>query len=144
APAGSGLMLEIPQPRAWSPDDPFLYDLKVELRRGADAVDAVTSYFGLRDLTVAADGGGVGGGVRLLLAIAPRHARWRVCGGVAVGAPVAATVDAGLAFDPVVHALPGLDPDGLLHSIRAGAYAGSRRGRGVGLTPDGSRATDRS
>jgi hypothetical protein len=58
APAGSGLALEIPKPRAWSPDDPFLYDLKIELRRGADAVDAVTSYFGLRDLTVAADAGG--------------------------------------------------------------------------------------
>ena len=45
-------------------------------------------------------------------------------GGVAVGPPVTPTVDAGLAFDPVVHALPGLDPDGLLQSVRAGAYAG--------------------
>jgi hypothetical protein len=58
-PAGSGLALEIPQPRAWSPDDPFLYDLKVELRRGADAVDTVTSYFGLRDLGVEAGADGL-------------------------------------------------------------------------------------
>lgn len=44
---GSPLTLKIKNPRLWSPDDPFLYDLKVSV--GADRVD---SYFGLRSITV--------------------------------------------------------------------------------------------
>jgi beta-galactosidase/beta-glucuronidase len=39
--------LTLPQPRAWSPDDPFLYDLEVTLRAG-NSTDTVRSYFGLR------------------------------------------------------------------------------------------------
>ncbi|KAI9030585.1 glycoside hydrolase family 2 sugar binding protein [Hyaloraphidium curvatum] len=75
--------LEIPSPRTWSPDDPFLYDLKAELvrveapqqlidrtkrfpRYGASeralyaslsadgpALDTVTSYFGIRTVSIA-------------------------------------------------------------------------------------------
>ncbi|QQM46077.1 PA14 domain-containing protein [Streptomyces liliifuscus] len=44
---GSPLTLKIKNPRLWSPDDPFLYDLKVSV--GADRVN---SYFGLRSITV--------------------------------------------------------------------------------------------
>jgi hypothetical protein len=63
-PAGAVLELEIPAPRAWSPDDPFLYDLSVGVARGERTLDEVTSYFGLRDLAVGPDEHGV---TRLLL-----------------------------------------------------------------------------
>ncbi len=50
------LCLDIESPRAWSPENPFLYDLEVmlgrrqapALRAGEPAVDRVESYFGLR------------------------------------------------------------------------------------------------
>ncbi|MFI1485264.1 PA14 domain-containing protein [Streptomyces sp. NPDC020747] len=44
---GSPLALKIKKPRLWSPDDPFLYDLKVSV--GADRVN---SYFGMRSIAV--------------------------------------------------------------------------------------------
>ena len=46
-------------PRLWSPDDPFLYDLEVELIDGdGNVVDQVTSYVGMRSVSVqqASDG----------------------------------------------------------------------------------------
>jgi hypothetical protein len=57
------LQLDVPDPRAWSPDDPFLYDLTLELRHGEEVVDRVSSYFGLRDVAIA----DVGGVMRILL-----------------------------------------------------------------------------
>jgi hypothetical protein len=44
--------------RAWTPDDPFLYDVEITLRTG-DVVDKVRSYFGLRKIHVARDGSGI-------------------------------------------------------------------------------------
>lgn len=41
----------VPNARRWSPDDPFLYDLRVTLRNASGAgVDTVTSYFGMREV----------------------------------------------------------------------------------------------
>ncbi|GGN76351.1 glycoside hydrolase [Actinoplanes lobatus] len=41
----------VPNARRWSPDDPYLYNLRVSLRTGAGAtVDQVTSYFGMREI----------------------------------------------------------------------------------------------
>ncbi|WP_327008288.1 AbfB domain-containing protein [Dactylosporangium sp. NBC_01737] len=41
----------VPNARRWSPDDPFLYNLRVSLRNGAGAtVDQVVSYFGMREI----------------------------------------------------------------------------------------------
>ncbi|MBE0594379.1 MAG: beta-galactosidase, partial [Gemmatimonadales bacterium] len=54
------LTLTIERPRAWSPDDPYLYDIEVSLASG----DSVRSYFGMRDVAVGPDSAGA---VRLLL-----------------------------------------------------------------------------
>jgi beta-galactosidase/beta-glucuronidase len=62
--ASTTLQLEIPSPRLWSPQTPYLYDLEVRLLRGESVVDRVASYFGLRSISVGADGAGV---TRLLL-----------------------------------------------------------------------------
>lgn len=53
--ANRTLTLDIPEPRLWSPDDPFLYDLEVTLVRDGDQRDQVRSYFGLRDVDVRRD-----------------------------------------------------------------------------------------
>ncbi len=50
APAGASLLLKIPAAKLWSPDDPFLYDLKLELKKGDEVLDSVTSYFGMRKI----------------------------------------------------------------------------------------------
>lgn len=51
--------LTLPEPRAWSPDAPFLYDLRVTLFLGGREVDRVTGYFGLRKIAKAKDAQGV-------------------------------------------------------------------------------------
>lgn len=55
-PFTSGEPARIPMPdfRAWSPEDPYLYDLSVTLGE-----DRVESYFGMRKVEVRADRGGV-------------------------------------------------------------------------------------
>jgi hypothetical protein len=60
----SELRLAVRRPRLWSPDDPFLYDLSVTLRRGGETVDSVASYFGMRSVALGPDGRG---GRRILL-----------------------------------------------------------------------------
>ncbi|QFZ18166.1 AbfB domain-containing protein [Saccharothrix syringae] len=55
---GAHLRVPVPDARLWSPDDPFLYDLRVTL-----GSDVVTGYFGMRSLGKAV----VGGVVRPLL-----------------------------------------------------------------------------
>ena len=57
--------IELDNPRLWSPDDPFLYDLEVELLDSDGAVvDGVNSYFGMRKISIGRDSDGH---VRLLL-----------------------------------------------------------------------------
>ena len=51
----SELILAPPEPRLWSPDDPFLYDLQVTLKDGDKSLDSVTSYFGLRKIALGKD-----------------------------------------------------------------------------------------
>lgn len=52
---GNELLIPIPNARLWSPDDPFLYDLRVSLKRDGKTVDSVGSYFGMRDVRVGKD-----------------------------------------------------------------------------------------
>ncbi len=52
--AGTPLRIQIPDGRPWSPSDPHLYELEITLGEG-DAADRVTSYFGLRKISVARD-----------------------------------------------------------------------------------------
>jgi hypothetical protein len=61
-----GRRVEIPirQPRLWSPESPFLYDLKITLKRGERVVDQVTSYFGMRKIALGKDKHGI---TRLML-----------------------------------------------------------------------------
>jgi hypothetical protein len=41
--------------RPWSPDTPFLYDLKISLMDGGNLVDSVQSYFGMRKIEIGPD-----------------------------------------------------------------------------------------
>ena len=66
--AGRRLQLALrrePKTRLWSPDSPFLYDLKVTMKdRAGKTVDTVESYFGVRKISVGKDADGIN---RLLL-----------------------------------------------------------------------------
>ncbi|WP_261382301.1 glycoside hydrolase family 2 protein [Mucilaginibacter achroorhodeus] len=54
AAAGSYFNLPIEKPELWSPDHPFLYDLKITLRNSDGSIaDEVSSYFGMRDIKLA-------------------------------------------------------------------------------------------
>ncbi len=53
------LALTLPQPHLWSPDDPFLYDLRVILKDGDKPLDTVGSYFGMRKISLSKDGQGL-------------------------------------------------------------------------------------
>jgi hypothetical protein len=58
-PAGAELVLPITNPKLWSPDAPFLYDLQVALQKGGQEVDRVASYFGMRQVALRKDSQGL-------------------------------------------------------------------------------------
>jgi hypothetical protein len=61
---GIDFYLPIKTPKLWSPDDPFLYDLTIQLKEADGSVaDEVKSYFGMRDIKL----GKVNGIVRPLI-----------------------------------------------------------------------------
>ncbi len=45
-------VLDIPDARLWSPEEPNLYDLEITLMEGERAVDRVTSYAGMRKVSI--------------------------------------------------------------------------------------------
>ncbi|GAA4942313.1 hypothetical protein GCM10023224_25830 [Streptomonospora halophila] len=47
---GTKIEVPVPDARLWSPDDPFLYDVDVELKRGSKVRDRVESYAGMRSV----------------------------------------------------------------------------------------------
>lgn len=62
--SGTDFYLPIEDPQLWSPDSPFLYDLKITLYNANGSVsDEVVSYFGMRDIKL----GKVNGVIRPLL-----------------------------------------------------------------------------
>ena len=48
AKSGNSVILNVKKPRPWSPHDPYLYDLRLELMDNGKVVDSVKSYAGLR------------------------------------------------------------------------------------------------
>lgn len=61
---GEEVQLSIPNIKLWSPDNPFLYDLKVSLHHNGEKIDEVESYFGMREIRL---GEGPDGYTRLFL-----------------------------------------------------------------------------
>ena len=49
---GEPMVLTIPNPKLWTPDNPFLYNLRVELVRNNKVIDTVNSYFGMREISL--------------------------------------------------------------------------------------------
>ncbi|MBK7595047.1 MAG: glycoside hydrolase family 2 [Gemmatimonadetes bacterium] len=58
-PTDSDWSLVIDRPRVWSPTDPFLYGVRVELLRGDSVIDRVTSQVGIRKIALGKDAKGV-------------------------------------------------------------------------------------
>lgn len=58
-PAGEKAIVSLQNPKLWSPDEPFLYDLKVQILRKGQVIDEVTSYAAMRKISLAADLNGV-------------------------------------------------------------------------------------
>jgi hypothetical protein len=56
--AGEPLLLDVVDVKLWSPDSPFLYDLEISLMDGANHVDGVRSYFGMRKISMVRDKAG--------------------------------------------------------------------------------------
>lgn len=48
--ANKEIKLEIPNAKLWSPDSPFLYDLKIKVKKFGKTIDEVDSYFGMREI----------------------------------------------------------------------------------------------
>jgi hypothetical protein len=46
------LKLLVPNAKLWSPDSPFLYDLRVRVLDGDEQLDKVDSYFGMREISL--------------------------------------------------------------------------------------------
>lgn len=57
-PAVSPLKMNITEPCLWSPDNPCLYDIQVKLVRGTEVIDRVSTYAGLRSVSVGRDSEG--------------------------------------------------------------------------------------
>jgi len=47
---GEAFNIDVDPLKLWSPESPFLYDLKVTLRRNGKDIDQVSSYFGMREI----------------------------------------------------------------------------------------------
>jgi hypothetical protein len=61
---GQPFSIPIANPHAWSPSDPYLYGLRLQLLdAGGRPIDRVQSYFGMRSITL----GRIGGATRILL-----------------------------------------------------------------------------
>lgn len=58
--SGKGnIELDIPlsNVKLWSPDNPFLYDMEISLKKAGQVTDVVSSYFGMRKIGIVEEGG---------------------------------------------------------------------------------------
>ncbi|HNT92272.1 MAG TPA: glycoside hydrolase family 2 TIM barrel-domain containing protein [Bacteroidales bacterium] len=55
---GTAIALSVQGARLWSPDDPYLYDLKIRLITGGEVTDEVHSYAGMRKISLGVDNNG--------------------------------------------------------------------------------------
>lgn len=55
----TNITLHIPDPKTWSPDHPFLYDLQVSILRKSKLIDQVKGYFAMRKISIAPDSHGI-------------------------------------------------------------------------------------
>ncbi|MBI1317757.1 MAG: beta-galactosidase [Candidatus Hydrogenedens sp.] len=46
------MLISIPEPHLWTLEDPFLYNVKLDLKRGEEVVDSVGTYFGMRSVSI--------------------------------------------------------------------------------------------
>jgi beta-galactosidase/beta-glucuronidase len=51
--------LKISNPKLWSPDSPFLYDVKLSILRKGKVIDEITTYFAMRKISQAPDQNGI-------------------------------------------------------------------------------------
>ena len=59
AATGLGVNVNIAEPKLWSPESPFLYDLEVLLYKDGEVSDRVKSYFAMRKISTARDDYGI-------------------------------------------------------------------------------------
>ncbi|MGF1586031.1 MAG: glycoside hydrolase family 2 protein [Bacteroidales bacterium] len=59
AAAGNSLDIFIENPRLWSPESPFLYDMEVKLYSGGKEADNTRSYFAMRKISASRDQSGI-------------------------------------------------------------------------------------
>jgi len=59
AAAGQSVDLSIPDAKLWSPESPFLYDLKINLYQSGKLIDKVTSYCAMRKISSKRDPNGI-------------------------------------------------------------------------------------
>ena len=64
AAVGQAVELSVNTPHLWSPDDPFLYDLQLQLQHAGKTVDTVKSYAAMRKISLGRDRNGI---TRLML-----------------------------------------------------------------------------
>ena len=55
----TNLVLTLPDVEAWSPANPFLYDVQLQVMRKGKVLDAVNSYVGMRKISIAPDENGI-------------------------------------------------------------------------------------
>jgi hypothetical protein len=55
--ADEEISVPVKNAKLWSPDSPFLYDMDISLQKNGKTVDAVSSYFGMRKISVGVEDG---------------------------------------------------------------------------------------
>ncbi len=57
--AGQPIEVRIDNPKLWSPDSPFLYDMQVRIFKGGKEIDSVKSYAAMRKFSIVKDSKGI-------------------------------------------------------------------------------------